>query len=108
MNKLNNRQDAVRAGIQFDAYSAALTQSAKGKLDTLVKRLPAKSNNFVCIVGFVSTAPSRATRDQKILAMKTISRQVATPPPAPRPHNAQRTTHNAQRTTVTIFPNQKS
>lgn len=56
VNKLNNQQDAVRAGIQFDAYSAALAQSAKRQLDTLVKRLPAKSNNFVRIVGFVSPA----------------------------------------------------
>ncbi len=49
---------AVRGVVYFDVFSAKLAKSAKRELNTLVKRLPTRSNNLVRIVGFVGPGGS--------------------------------------------------
>ncbi len=54
----NAGRTAGRTVAYFDAFSAKLTKSAKRQLDTVVKRLPTKSNNLVRIAGFVGPGGS--------------------------------------------------
>ncbi len=64
---------AVRTVAYFDTFSAKLTKSAKRQIDTLVKRLPTKSNNLVRVTGFVgpggSTVHVRALSTARTLSV---------------------------------------
>jgi hypothetical protein len=53
-----NMRYAWNETIQFAAYSDQLTSAAKKQLDTMVKKLPKKADNFVRIVGFVGPGGS--------------------------------------------------
>ena len=109
-----NKQDAVRGGIQFDAYSAALTKSAKGELNLLLKQLPTKSNNFVRVVGFVgpggsvNNAKTLSKARSESVARYLRSKGIRGEYDLTAGGSATSLAPAAQRTKITIFPNQKS
>ncbi len=65
--EFNAKPKAARTVAYFDAFSASLTKSAKRQLNTLVKRLPTKSNNLVHVAGFVG--PGGSVGHVKTLSM---------------------------------------
>ncbi len=103
--------NAVRTVVYFDAFSAKLTKSAKRPLDTLVKRLPTRSNSLVLVSGFVGPGGSTvhvnalSTARAESVARYLLSKGVSGTYILKVGGNASPNTQSARRANVLIIPN---
>ncbi len=103
--------NAVRTVVYFDAFSAKLTKSAKRPLDTLVKRLPTRSNSLVLVSGFVGPGGSTvhvnalSTARNLSVARYLLSKGVSGTYILKVGGNASPNTQSARRANVLIIPN---